>query len=83
MNDFQKDLQNLNVGQFNSTGMTPTSGQNQYYQVDPRLCVGICFFCAGFCGGFCSCSNCVRCSSCFNCASCSGCARCGSCARCR
>ncbi|MDR9855444.1 heterocycloanthracin/sonorensin family bacteriocin [Paenibacillus sp. VCA1] len=80
MNEFQKDLQNLNVGQFTSTGVTPLSGQNQYYAGDPRLCVGICFFCAGFCGGFCSCSNCFRCSSCFSCA---GCARCGSCARCR
>lgn len=80
MSDFQKDLQNLNVGQFSSTGMTPASGQNPSGPGDPRLCVGVCFFCAGFCGGFCSCGNCFRCSSCFRCG---GCARCGSCARCR
>ncbi|NHN32738.1 heterocycloanthracin/sonorensin family bacteriocin [Paenibacillus agricola] len=63
MNQFQNDLQQLSVSQFQAGEMTPWNQQNQYpgvqfpngmNQQDPsRLCVGFGGFCVGFCGGFC------------------------------
>ncbi|WP_246313482.1 heterocycloanthracin/sonorensin family bacteriocin [Paenibacillus foliorum] len=65
MNEFQNDLQQLSVSQFQTGDMTPWNQQSQYpvgqYPIgvnpaDPsRLCVGFCgggFFGGGFCGGF-------------------------------
>jgi heterocycloanthracin/sonorensin family bacteriocin len=64
MNDFQNELQQLSVSQFQAGEMTPWNQQSQYpagqlpigqNPADPsRLCVGFGGFCSGFGGGFCS-----------------------------
>ncbi|NOU91955.1 heterocycloanthracin/sonorensin family bacteriocin [Paenibacillus sp. LMG 31456] len=63
MNNFQNELQQLNVSQFQAGEVTPWNQQNQYptgqfpngvNPADPsRLCVGF-GRCGGFCGGFCA-----------------------------
>ncbi|MCU6795616.1 heterocycloanthracin/sonorensin family bacteriocin [Paenibacillus sp. WQ 127069] len=99
MNQFQNDLQQLSVSQFQAGEMTPWNQQGQYpgvqypngvNQVDPsRLCVGFGGFCVGFCGGFCG-GACVGFCGGFQCGGfrCGGCGgfRCGGCGgfhRCR
>jgi heterocycloanthracin/sonorensin family bacteriocin len=62
MNDFQNELQQLSVSQFQASEMTPWNQQSQYpagqfpiglNPADPsRLCVGFGGFGGGFCGGF-------------------------------
>ncbi|WP_052476488.1 hypothetical protein [Cohnella kolymensis] len=54
MDDFKRDLQNLDVGAYNAGEFTPiAAAQGQYEGDAARLCIG---FCAGFgfgaCGGF-------------------------------
>lgn len=63
MSNFQNELQQLGVSQFQASEMTPWEHQAAYpagqfpsgqAPVDPaRLCVGI-GFCAGVCAGFCA-----------------------------
>jgi heterocycloanthracin/sonorensin family bacteriocin len=68
MNNFQNELQQLGVSQFQATEMTPWEQQAQYFAVQfpngqvpvdmSRLCVGLCAgvcagACVGFCAGFC------------------------------
>ncbi|WP_141432736.1 heterocycloanthracin/sonorensin family bacteriocin [Bacillus sp. 03113] len=70
MNDFQNDLQRLNVGDFHANEAIPWD-QNQYYLDQARQCGGFnCFRCF-------SCFFCFFCVSCFNCFRCSNCFRCG------
>ncbi|MED0766130.1 heterocycloanthracin/sonorensin family bacteriocin [Aneurinibacillus thermoaerophilus] len=93
MDDFQKELQGLNVGDFQAGPMIPVSTQDQYYDYT-RQCGrcgggfggGFCSgfgggFCSGFGGGFCSGFGGGFCSG-FGGGFCSGFFRCGGCARC-
>ncbi|RAS81358.1 heterocycloanthracin/sonorensin family bacteriocin [Priestia endophytica] len=77
MNDFQNELQMLNVGDFQAT-QAVTWDQNQYYTDQDRQFVGV-----GFGFGRCfNCFNCFNCFSCFRCFNCFSCARCSRCSRC-
>lgn len=73
MNDFQNELQRLNLGEFQSSEVVPWD-QNQYYMAQARQCGG----------GFNRCFRCFSCFfcfffTCFNCFNCFGCSRCGGC----
>lgn len=86
MDDFKRDLQSLNVGEYNAGEMMPMAAQTPYAQPydaeAARLCIGLCIgFGGGFCVGFCSCFRC-NCFNCFNCFRCHNCFRCGHCGRC-
>ncbi|PLR82435.1 heterocycloanthracin/sonorensin family bacteriocin [Bacillus canaveralius] len=78
MNDFQSQLQMLNIGDFQANEAVPWD-QNQYYIDQSRQCGGGFGGCFGRCF---SCFNCFRCFSCFNCFSCFRCSNCFSCSRC-
>jgi heterocycloanthracin/sonorensin family bacteriocin len=69
MYDFQNELQNLNMGDFQANQAIPWE-QNQLPMEDARQWGGFgffnCFSCF-FCFNCFSCSNCFRCSNCFNC----------------
>ncbi|NRG43989.1 heterocycloanthracin/sonorensin family bacteriocin [Bacillus sp. CRN 9] len=74
MNDFQNELQRLNIGDFQANQAVPWD-QSQYNIDQSRLCGGCvgffpCFFCFG-------CFNCFRCGG--RCGRCGGCGRCGRC----
>ncbi|WP_307268053.1 heterocycloanthracin/sonorensin family bacteriocin [Peribacillus sp. V2I11] len=81
MNEFQNQLQNLNVDDFQVTQPVPWE-QNQYNLDDSSrqfIGVGGCFGCFGcfLCFG---CFGCGRCGRCGRCGGCGG--RCGRCGRC-
>ncbi|MFT9598296.1 heterocycloanthracin/sonorensin family bacteriocin [Mesobacillus sp.] len=82
MNNFQNELQMLNVGDFQAT--QPVSwDQNQYQSGDERIFLGLGGF--GGCFGFSCFFSCFGCGGCFRCGGCGGCgrcARCGGCGRC-
>lgn len=92
LNEFQNQIQNLDVGEFHAQQLVP-SQQGEVYSNDARLCVGLglggfgiggcfgCFSCFG-CGGCGGCARCGGCGGCARCAGCGGCARCAGCARC-
>ncbi|RDY72663.1 heterocycloanthracin/sonorensin family bacteriocin [Halobacillus trueperi] len=89
MNEFQNQIQNLDVGEYRAQQLVP-SQQQEVYSNDARLCVGLgfgiggcfgCFSCFG-CGGCGGCARCAGCGGCARCAGCGGCARCAGCARC-
>ncbi|MCM3651769.1 heterocycloanthracin/sonorensin family bacteriocin [Metabacillus litoralis] len=66
MNNFQNELQMLNVGDFQASAAN-TWDPNQYYMDQERLLVG----------GFFRCFSCFNCFNCFNCFRCSNCFHCG------
>ncbi|WP_121612664.1 heterocycloanthracin/sonorensin family bacteriocin [Mesobacillus foraminis] len=74
MNNFQNELQSLNLGDFNVNQAVPWD-QNQYYADDSRQfgVIGI---------GFGRCFSCFRCHNCFSCFSCFSCFRCHNCFNC-
>ncbi|WP_088072813.1 heterocycloanthracin/sonorensin family bacteriocin [Gottfriedia luciferensis] len=78
MYDFHRDLQQLDVGEFQASQVVPWDyNQYQGYGYDVRACFGIfpffsCFGCGG-CGG---------CGGCFGFGRCGGCGHCGGCGRC-
>nr|WP_308315380.1 heterocycloanthracin/sonorensin family bacteriocin [Bacillus sp. UMB0893] len=75
MNNFQNELQMLNVGDFQANEAVSWD-PNQYYMDSSRqLGFGIGGF--GFGGCFGSCFGCFSCFNCFNCFRCSNCFRCG------
>ncbi|MEH7452006.1 heterocycloanthracin/sonorensin family bacteriocin [Gottfriedia acidiceleris] len=77
MYDFQRELQQLNVDQFQASQVVPwdyNQYQNQNY--DTRMCFGFsCFF------PFFSCFGCGGCGGCGGCFRCGGCGHCGRCHR--
>ena len=73
MYDFQRELQQLNVGQLQSSQVVPWD-YSQYQGFDSRMCVA-CFF------PFFSCFGCGGCGGCGGCFRCGGCGRCGRCHR--
>ncbi|WP_075050798.1 hypothetical protein [Bacillus testis] len=81
MNEFQSQLQTLNLGDYYTSELVPWN-QTAYSTDDSRLigfgfgCFG-CFFCFG-CGGF---GRCGGCGGCGRCGGCGGCGRCGRCGR--
>ncbi|MED3574662.1 heterocycloanthracin/sonorensin family bacteriocin [Cytobacillus praedii] len=81
MNNFQNELQMLNVGDFQATQAVPWD-QYQNYTDQDRQFVGLgfgfgrCFSCFNCFNCF-NCFSCFRCSNCFNCFRCSNCSRCG------
>ncbi|WP_081496130.1 heterocycloanthracin/sonorensin family bacteriocin [Priestia filamentosa] len=80
MNDFQSELQMLNVDDFQATQAVPWD-QNQYYTDQDRQFVGVGFG-FGRCFSCFNCFNCFNCFRCFNCFNCYSCARCSRCSRC-
>ncbi|MEH7611710.1 MULTISPECIES: heterocycloanthracin/sonorensin family bacteriocin [Gottfriedia] len=75
MYDFQRELQELNVGQFQSSQVVPWD-YNQGQNYDARMCFGFsCFF------PFFSCFGCGGCGGCGGCFRCGGCGHCGRCHR--
>lgn len=70
MNNFQQDLQMLNLGDYQATQAVPYD-PNQYYYDDERLYVGI--------GGLFRCYSCFSCYNCFNCYNCFSCFSCFNC----
>ncbi|RFU65216.1 heterocycloanthracin/sonorensin family bacteriocin [Peribacillus glennii] len=79
MNDFQNELQMLNLGDFQTSEAVPWD-QNQYYMDSSRQLGGFggCFGGGfGFGGCFGSCFGCFSCFRCFNCFRCHSCFRCG------
>ncbi|EOP73490.1 hypothetical protein KOW_00900 [Bacillus cereus VDM006] len=73
MNEFQQELQSLNLNDYHPGNVVYWDNQNQYpyyyAQEDARRCGG-CGRCGGFggrCGGFGGCGGCFSCFSCFSC----------------
>lgn len=93
MSEFQNELKQLKVSDYQAGNLTPAGAQGQYPTGDTRLCVGFCIGfggcaqCIGFCGG---CAQCIGfcggggfCGGCARCGGfCGGCARCGGCGGC-
>jgi heterocycloanthracin/sonorensin family bacteriocin len=78
MNNFQNELQMLNIGDFQATEAVPWD-LNQYYIDQTRRCgCGGGFRCGGCGGGF----RCGGCGGCFRCGGCGGGFRCGGCFGC-
>lgn len=71
MNNFQNELQMLNVGDFQSYEAVPWD-QNQYIDSSRQFGIGFgfgfrCFSCFSCFSCFFNCFNCFRCSNCFRC----------------
>lgn len=88
MNEFQQELQALNLNDYQSGNVVYWDQQNQYpyYYIndDARRCGGCGggFRCGGFrCGGF-RCFGCFGCFGCFNCGGCGGCGGCSGASNC-
>ncbi|WP_163099789.1 heterocycloanthracin/sonorensin family bacteriocin [Peribacillus alkalitolerans] len=81
MNDFQRELQMLNVGDFQATQAVPWD-QNQYYTDQDRQFINFGFGQCFRCFSCFSCFFCFNCFSCFRCSNCSRCSRCGGGHRC-
>ena len=70
MNEFQQELQSLNLNDYQPGNVVYWDNQNQYpyyyyTQEDARRCGG-----CGRCGGFGRCFGCGGCGGCFGCFSC-------------
>lgn len=82
MNQFQQELQSLNLNDYQTGNVVywdPQQSQYPYYYIqDDARCCGGCGGCGGRCGG-CGgrCGGCAgRCGGCVGCAGCFGCFNC-------
>ncbi|MFE5426192.1 heterocycloanthracin/sonorensin family bacteriocin [Peribacillus simplex] len=84
MYEFQNQLQNLNVDDF-QVSQPILWDQNQFqqgYSADDSRLIGFgfgCFGCLGCFIGGCGFGRCGGCGGCFRCGGCGGCGRCGGC----
>ncbi len=78
MNNFQNELQMLNVNDFQANEAIPWDQSQYYVDQDQDRQFGSFFRCFSCFNCF-NCSNCFRCSNCFHCSNCFNCSNCHRC----